>query len=41
MVTVKGKKWGIFDGIPSTAALVFFYYNNYFELHLDLGNKTV
>ena len=32
---------GICDSVPSTAALVFLYYNNNFELHLDFGKKIV
>ena len=33
-VKVKGKEAHICDGVPSTAALVFLDYNDYFELHL-------
>ena len=40
-VKVKGKEPRICDGAPSTAALVFIHYNNYFEVHLDFGKKTV
>ena len=29
-VKVKGKKAGICDGLPSTAAPVFFYYTHFF-----------
>ena len=35
LVKVKDKKADICDGVPSTAALVFLYINNFFELHLD------
>ena len=38
-VKVKGKEPCICDGVPSTAALVFLHYNNYFELYF--GKKTV
>ena len=40
-VKVKGTKAGICESVPLTAALVFLYYNNYFELHLEFGKKTV
>ena len=40
-VKIKGKEAGICDSVPSTAALVFLYYNSYFELHLDFGKKIV
>ena len=38
-VKVKGKEAGICDSVPSTAALVFLYHINCFELHLDFGKK--
>ena len=41
LVKVKGKKADICDGVPSTAALVFLYINNFFELHLDFGKEIV
>ena len=40
-VKLKGTKAGICESVPLTATLVFLYYNNYFELHLDFGKKTV
>ena len=40
-VKVKGKEPRTCHGDQSTAALVFFHYNIYFELHLDFGKKTV
>ena len=40
-VKVKSKGAGICNSVPSTAALVFLYYNNYFELHLDFEKKIV
>ena len=40
-VNAKGKEPRICDGMPSTGALVFLHYNNYFELHLDFGHKAV
>ena len=36
-VKIKGTKAGIYERVPLTAALVFLYYDNYFELHLDFG----